>query len=155
MPAKRRNRIVLKDIANKPDQPPFEVSRYVVAIVQFEDQLAESRKLYEGLPTFGPIVSYIDELIDSIQDGVGWLQTYLAGGGDLATLIRDLRLDTAQGLQSALDNPPTLFHRIPARASRSTQTLCSDIEGLVDRLCLIDDIRKKGYQLYNVLIGAI
>lgn len=140
------------DLADQPEQISLELRSYVIAISWFKRELKLYEKLFGKGNSFAPVRDHLREVGNSLDEGIAWIEAYAQKKIDYAELQENLKDHTATGLEYVLDATPTLFRQWPARTSKQAISLADDLELLVEQI--VEEIRRKGYQLYHVLIDA-
>lgn len=126
--------------------------RLVVPLQEFSAYVGNVRSQFKDLRSFKPIVEYIDQLRDALEEGVGWLRECVEGDMSWGELASRLQEDTAEGLDNLLGGSPGLDYRMPANSPKEFEALVDDVESFLDNLC--QEITRRGYQLHGVLVGS-
>jgi hypothetical protein len=130
--------------------PP--VRSYIKGIYSFHLALKDYRSQVPALKCFNPVQEYIQEVENSLDEGILLLLDFMGGEADFKDLQWHLQYDTASGLEGHLDSAPVLFVRLPAGIPDSVQDVLDDLETLAEQIT--EKIRADGYKLHTILIGA-
>ena len=141
-----------QELASKSEEIPWEyIRRYTVGIASLMDKMERHRCLFAELNTFLPLTNQLDDIQGILEEGAEWLLECIEKKIDWYTAMDNLRRYTASFLEETLDSSPILFRgTIPATTQANVEDLFADVEQLGERL--YEEIRLKGYDLYNVLI---
>jgi hypothetical protein len=138
--------------ANEGDSLSLLESRLVLPLHEFDIYLDGVLGQFQELPSFQPLVTYIDGIRQGLEEGISWVQEYVAGDLEYGELQERLREDTAEGLESLLDSRPSLLRRVPRELPKEVERLLDDTQSFVDGIC--DEISRRGYDLHGYLTGA-
>lgn len=129
--------------------------KYEKALDTFEDFLDDFSEMYEGRDSFKPMLDHLEGLRSIIESCHEILEDYDDDEADFNDLEDQLKEEIAESLEEELDNPPSVFpgETIAPLNDSSTEKLLDDLMAFADRY-YEENISKKGYELYHVLIGA-
>jgi hypothetical protein len=128
------------------------VERLVRPLAAFYQYVNEQQERFHRYKSFKPLMDYMERVLASLEEGIGWLQQHDEDELSYKELQESLTDDTAEGLQEALDSFPRLVRLIPKGTPEDIEGLLNDVQSFVEDVC--EDISKRGYDLYHVLIGA-
>lgn len=143
---------LIQKLAEDPSTLTLQVRILVTAVNKFQLQLKPYRELLVDLKVFSSLADYMNEIDESLKEGILWIADYLDERINLTELLSNLKSDTAQGFEANLNVDFTVF----CDASGDTPNIIQEIYYDVDSLCqrVREDIRVKGFELHSVLVGA-
>ena len=142
----------IKKLAEKPENLHL-IERYlVVALNNFFMEMERYRELLGDLTIFASFVNYLDQIENGLDEGMGWILDTHDGKLEYSQLLGNLVNNVAPELETLLDSQLSV-NSSPGATSKIVEEINADIQLLTERYW--DDIRKKGYELHDVLIGSV
>lgn len=144
-------RVRIRKLAADPESIRIYERKYIVAISKFVDQLDDYRELLSGLKIFTPFIDDLDQIEKGLEEGMTWLLDSLDKKLEYGQLLENLKDNVASELESLLDIQQSLD--LDRRFTPGIgEEVIGELELLTERYW--ESVRKKGYDLYHVLIGA-
>ncbi len=145
------------DTSEKVYRHPYLI-KYENALDEFEGVLIDHRSFFDELDCFKPVLEHIDNLLRVIEDCREHIEEYEDvaeeedTGVDINGLEELIKNEVIETFEELLDFYPQISKRIPkVPIPDELNKVISDFEDFVERY-YEENIRIKGYKLYDVLI---